>query len=1020
MLKALVLAFLIFVSSFPVFGQEDREYVFDHLDKTDGLTSKIVTSTVQDHNGFIWLGTGRGLFRYDGTHLKNFTILGDNRESFPHEGVMEIVEGQDDNIWIRFVGEQVGVLNPVTGKFRRIPINREAIPNRGGIARLVSDKYGNIVFMNATDALYTYNKEADEFAAKYNFIKLPSGWTPNGLNYDSSTDSYWIGCHQGLAKYNMKTKTLSYTGNNVENVWAIDGSKYQRSIFHVVVDKRNRTWVVSWPPPPLNKLKLICHDAEKKTRTEYDLQLDKYVGGYYEILGLTVQTNGSVWVYGMPFIGHLNEETGIFQFLSKKYTNRYSIEFNHVYSVYNDREENLWVNTDMGAYIFNPEAQVFRRVRNRLPTGEIRENSVNDILYTQNNEIWVATWGEGIFVYDKNFNLAKEGYQLNKRLEAFMVWDLIQRKNGDIWVGQQEGFLSVYDPKTGKSHNSFPKLLNRRTIRQLYEDQYGRVWLGTQAGRVVRWDPEAAKKNFEDGFSLIQDLEYVINSFMMDSKGFLWVCTDVVGLFKLDPVSGRILEHYRYTDGKEKSLFNMGTSDVIELDDSLLMVLNRGISILNRNTGKFRHIGEKEGLHANNAHSAVQDKKGYFWLSTDEGILRYNFQNNIITAPSHEEGFVEARMILSALAPLPDGRIAMGTEHDVIVFDPEKTFPDLDIPQARLTDFQIGSKFLTADSLMEQKHVNIEYGKTSIVIYYSSMSQLQRSQLRYYYKLEGLDKDWIAGDMQQKAQYSFLPSGHYQFKVKAVNAYGKSSEETTLKIYVRPPFWRAPWFYGLLVLIATIIVYQYYKGSIQRRRNEDEIRNRIATNLHESLSATLASVNVLGEMAKMKIDRDAEGAKEYISKITRSTSNSMEAMDDILWCINPENDSMLKTAERMKKIANEMLSLKNIAYNFNIDETVLRMRMDMQYRNGLLGLYKTIIKEVAENSQCYQVNIDFQRSNGHLQLSVEDDGKGYNLEDTEVRKGVEEFNRKVQEIKGSVEVQSHPGKGTRVVLTFEA
>ena len=1015
MLRALILSICGLLFFIPVNGQESREYIYNHLDKSDGLASNFVVCITQDHNGFIWIGTGRGLFRYDGTHIKDFTVLGDGNETFPNDIVLEIIEDKKLNLWLRFAGEQVGVLNPSTNKFRRVHVDREPIPNRGGIARLLQDDQGNIIFMNAADAIYTYNAEADQFSAKYNFIKLPEGWRPSGIDYDSAHSVYWIGCHQGLAKYNMKTKVLSYTGNNVENEWVIDGTPNQQNAAQIFVDQKNRTWVIGWAFSPVNKLKAVCHDPATKTRREYDLHLDTLVGGYYEVNGITMQTNGSIWMYGAPFIGHFNEKESRFDFLPRKLAYRYGIEFNHVSHVFNDREENLWVCTDKGVYVFNPDAQVFRRIKNRdHQTGKVMENSVNSILNTQNNEIWVGTWGEGIFIYDSTFK------PLRKKLNGYMVWSICQRKNGEIWVGQQGGWIDVQDPVTGKSVNAVPKLSNDRTIRQILEDRNGRVWVGTQGGRILRWDPEAGKKNFDNGFTLIHDLTYVINSLSMDSKGFIWACTDVVGLYKFDPVSGQVVEHYKYTDGKERSLSNVGSSAVAEINDSLLIVLNRGMSILNRKTGKFRHIGKKEGLHSNNVHSIVRDKNGYFWLGTDEGVLRYNSENDIITAPSHEEGFVETRVILASATSLSDGRIAMGTEHDVVVFDPEEAFPDLKIPPVHITDFQVGDQFLPSDSVTGQRHITIQYGKTSIGIFYSSISQLQKSQLRYYYMLEGLDKDWIVGDAQQKAQYSFLPSGHYTFRVKAVNAYGNSSPESSIKIYVQPPFWRTPWFYAFLVLIAAILIYQYYKAEIQRRRKEEDMRTKIAANLHDNLSATLASVNVLGEMAKMKIDRDAEGAKDYISKITKSTSYSMEAMDEILWSINPDNDSMLKTAERMQKIAKDMLALKNIAYNFNVDETVLRMRMNMQHRHGLLRFYKSVIKDVAENSQCYQVNIDFQRNNGHFELRVEDDGKGYNLDDVDVQRSVEILSKKAEVIQGSLEIDSYPGKGTRVLLKFEA
>src|SRR6185436_18898947 len=112
-------------------------------------------------------------------------------------------------------------------------------------------------------------------------------------------------------------------------------------------------------------------------------------------------------------------------------------------------------------FVFNPNAQVFRTVKNRLPNEEVRDNSVNSILYTQHHEIWVATWGEGIFIYNSNFK------PIERIIAGGLIWKLCQRRNGEIWIGEQGGGLKVYDTATRKWVHRVPAIFQNRTIRQI-------------------------------------------------------------------------------------------------------------------------------------------------------------------------------------------------------------------------------------------------------------------------------------------------------------------------------------------------------------------------------------------------------------------------------------------------------------------------------------------------------------------------------------------------------------------------
>lgn len=339
------------------------------------------------------------------------------------------------------------------------------------------------------------------------------------------------------------------------------------------------------------------------------------------------------------------------------------------------------------------------------------------------------------------------------------------------------------------------------------------------------------------------------------------------------------------------------------------------------------------------------------------------------------------------------------------------------LPRVAITSFMTGDQALSLDSLFKQDRITIDYRRAHFTLGYSAGNDIPEENFRYYYQLKGIDRNWIRDNGLRRAQYSFLPPGNYTFNVRTINEAGLPSPVTSIRIYVRPPFWKTPWFLALVVVMALVLIYFINDSLVCRSRNEQAMRIKIAENLHNEISDALSSVNLLGEMVRMKMNTDTEAVRNYIFKITESNNQAMEAMDDILWSINPDNDSMTRVAEHMKKMAKSLLVVKNISYNFSVTDKVLRASMDMQTRHNLLLLYKILIRDIAVHAECYHIKIELTKSGQYLQLTIEDDGKSFHENEMDRWPGMASIRKRTEMLHGTIEFRA-TGRGTRATVTI--
>lgn len=1000
---------------------QHRKYVFNRLSSKDGLASNHVLSILQDQKGFMWLGTANGLQRYDGRKIVMFRPPPGDRNYLPAAPIKQIAEDINHHFWVR-TEQEVGIFDPVTFRYKKAIIKTDAeVPPRAE-RFLWMDSKGNIFLIITRLGVLAYNWNTNTFSKDESRLPVPKGWNVQRLLEDPKTGNYWMGADSGLALFNTRTKSLSHYGRNTDKVPILDNPAFTDPVTVMFLDRQSRFWLTTWNTKKGEKF--FCYDMANNRMTKDTTGLMVHTDVYKEINGFNQQSNGSIWTYGDRLLMVFDTLTNRFQYIRNDYVDDYDIKYDMVYCMYEDREQNTWIGTDEGVYIFNPARQMFNSIVLQGPAPDNTKNNlqVNGFLQSKNNDLLIASWGLGTLSCDSNLLPFKNN--ILKGMPAGdgnykLQWDLHEeRTTGRIWIACQEGRIIIYDPATGQS--SFHKLpaAEQRTIRQITEDKQGTIWLATQYGHIIKWNPAAGYgKNFMQGFSLVQNVNTIVYKMVADREGYLWLCTHMKGVYRMDPQSGEFLSHYDSKGGAGRSLYSDIAGDILQYNDSLYFICSGALNLLNQKTGTIQQITTDDGLPSMSVTSIEKDDENNLWLGLADGICRYNPKRKVFTMFTQRDGIIYGNFKYNASTRLRNGQLVFGNAHNFVFFQPGQSYSSSPPLNVTITDFKLFNTYLPPDSIMKLDRVELKHTENSITIEFAALSFLQRDKIVYYYQLEGINKEWTRPDKGLFANYTSLPPGHYTFKVMCENADGVESKSiTTLKIYIQPPFWRTWWFLSLVVLAIAALIYFIHRLRVNQLLGMERVRTRIARDLHDDMGSTLSTINILSEMAKMKVEKDSAKTSEYLVKISDNSSRMMEAMDDIVWSINPMNDSMQRITARMREFATGVLEARNIDFTFRVDEEVQDLKLDMEARRDFFLLFKEAVNNLAKYSQCKHAVIDISIQKERLIMKIMDDGIGFDVLHADGGNGLFNMKKRAQSLNGSLAIESNPGSGTRVLL----
>ncbi|MBI1342203.1 MAG: hypothetical protein GC171_04610 [Terrimonas sp.] len=979
-----LLGVLIFLSGTCLWCQPNTglQFTFKNFNNTNGLISNHTNAVVQDAEGFLWIGGTDGLQRYDGVRFRNFRNSASDSNSLPSNTVAQLMIDHQNRLWVLLADGHVGIFDTKKFSFKTMKINtRDPNDIVFGNKRLIKDEWGNVFMLIWKKELLHWQEEKQAFSGDNKLFGIRDSWKIEDFYPEPGTHKYWIAVTDlGFAVYNAGTGNTSYYGNNIEKEKIIDVYGNTIKPYNLHFDRQGRLWFQYWETViPL----IYCFDLPHKKPLIERGEMLSQLGSYHEIYSFFEQGNGDIWIRGTKILARFNEHTRTFEMVKNGYTNSFSIEYDNITCLTEDREQNIWVSTNNnGLYSFNPAEEHFINVTHDVRIGKKRKGYGNPLCFVQlrDKTVLSGAWGDGLYRYDSIWNEIPLQIRGIPDKNLHVIWDIFaSRDSNTIWMSGQPGIWR-YDQQQKSASFYNPAVFRNRTVRQVAEDKQGNLWLGLQGYGVFKWDAQKGKDKFENGIERVTSISasQTVSKIIKDTKGYIWICMSSDGLVVLDPETGKTVLKFSAGSTGAYRLPEDGVSSVLEYDDSLMVITTSTRAIIYNRYTKTSKILGNEQIISGYISSVERDDHGYLWISTTTGLYRVTLQNKMFVLYDRRDGIANEEFSLAASYHMPDGKLLFGGSGQFIVFQPNTIdISRIPPPTATLTGMMATNRPLRVDSILKLDKINLGFKQNSLEFEFSTLRFFSPYIVRY--KMEGIDKTWKVSDRNYTAIYSYLPPGTYKFLLKTEDTDGKEGPVSSLQIVIAPPFWGTWWFYSLLVLAGGLLIFWFDRERMKRKEAIVKMRTEIAANLHEEINKALNNINILSEMARLKAGQNTPKAVEYIEQIHSKSHNMIIAMDDILWNIDPENDSMSKAIDRLREYIDALKNRQGVQIDLMVDKKVEHLKLNMQLRQSIFRLFKggisNFIKTGALNCQ-----IDISLEKNNIVYTVEFDNSKTDLQ----------------------------------------
>ncbi|MGB8193457.1 MAG: triple tyrosine motif-containing protein [Chitinophagaceae bacterium] len=989
--------------SVPCFSQK---YVLNRLSQADGLASNFVHCVWQDKQGFIWIGSDNGLQRYDGRSF--FSPNVNTRSALPFAAVNQILADGQGRMWIR-CGNIVGIFNPGTFQFRAATINKSANSAVDEETILNRDVSGKMYLLQKRGAVLYFDEAGFSFDEKHTPYQLPKTWKVLVAFDDSVTRRTWLGYNNRLACYDWQTKQLWHYGNNPRNLTLLNDTLGAISSFDI--DRERKYWITAWQ----NKQVFFCFDEKTNRYTTDTSGLSKNEEkGFFEMKRITLFSDSMRIAYGTNvFQAVVNNR---FEHMEDR-TPPGSLQYENIEQVFEDRQGIIWVASDNGLYNLTTQARKAARFQLPKKTGIV----FNAACQLPDGDILLSGFNHGIFRFDEKLAVQRSGLIKPVHPDANFQksWCLYSNPaDSTVWIGCQYGRLMIYEFKTGKLNYYRPAQFRNGTMTRALSDNNGYLWIGMSNGDIFRMKQRSAIS--DNSFEFMCNVSTAVTEMFFHTDGNLYVGTRGAGVFAISSATGKISKQYTTSSNTKLTTNNIG--DLCRINDSIVCFSGDVPNIINTRTGTVSYLTQYNDELLGELYVQVQDKHGDVWFIGTNGIFRYTHGSGHIQKFTQREGLSVPNSSIAVLERrlLRNGNILLAGNLNAMLFDPDN-YRSMNKPaNVLISNFRLGNMYLPLDSILPLNTIHLQRDQNTLAISFAIPGFNHPSRTIYQYQLEGADKNWVnAGDIHE-ARYSLLPPGRYTFRVRAHNEEGQYSEQVTvLRIVIHPPFWKTWWFFSLMALALGFIAYQLHRLRIRQLLRVEKVRSRLASDLHDDMGSTLSTINILTSIAMNKVGKNDQEVSAHLQNIGQSSSRVMEAMDDIVWSINPRNDNMQKIAARMREFASNALEAKDIGLAFKIDEEVKELKFDMESRKDIFLLFKEAINNISKYAEASSVAIALQQERKTFVMRIQDDGKGFDpaapLKETRGN-GLRNMKMRAEAIKGDLKITSEPGKGTFIEL----
>lgn len=857
-----------------VTGQYDDPR-FQRYSVLDGLSQCYVNAIIQDHKGFIWVATNKGINRFDGYNF-NIYMGGSNDSLGPHM-ISGMFEDSRNRLWVgSFSGNgNLFLYNRERDEFTAV-FNASDFcisENDNRVYDIAEDQYGNI-WLAAYDGLVRFNpNEKDPKLIIYtNKEGDPESLISNHTEYLTfdSRNRLWISTSAGLDLYDSENDRFIHFKYDADNPFSIG----HNNIRQVTEDQFGTIWVGT-RGGGLNKLVVKGSEIHNKD----DVNFIRYMYDPLNPSGISndivtsfdIDNSGDMWITTDEGLNRITREQ-LFNTATGKQTHlefsvyknnpldNESLNYNYVQSVFSDRSGTLWVGTSTG--LNKEKSYKFRAYKQSFGENSLASNKIQAIFEDSQNNIWIGS-SKGLNLFNKEDNTFK--LILNGR-----VLSVCEDADGYIWIGQWQEGLIKYDPRTGKtrsftSNNSDPASLGSNNIFTTYVDSRNNVWICTWGGGLNLYNRESDNfsryvSNPEDNQSISGD--YVCD-ILEDRQGELWIGT-INGLSRMYNQSEGRFTNYRHNPNDQRSLSDDFIQCIYETGDGTLWIgTQAGLNKFNRFESNFTSYTRADGLLDDMVLGILEDDHQNLWLSTSKGLSKivmsyieeldveeqtsggYSvIQSSIINDPIRlfnknfdvDDGLQSREFIARSCLKTYSGEMLFGGINGFNLFHPDSVKDNKIAPDIVFTDFQLFNRdigigeVINGDTILnraisEVNEITLSHRNNVFSVEFTAMHFVAPGQNKYAYKLDGFEEHWNI-DSDRKAAYTNLNPGEYFLRVNASNNDGFWAEnDTVLKIIITPPFWKTWWFKILfisLVISLTMGIIELRLQTLKRQRKQLE------------------------------------------------------------------------------------------------------------------------------------------------------------------------------------------------------
>jgi signal transduction histidine kinase/ligand-binding sensor domain-containing protein/DNA-binding response OmpR family regulator len=1031
---------------------------FKHITIKDGLPNNRVDFMLQDHEGYIWFGTKRGLCRYNGYEFVTYKSQPGDSSSLRYHQISSLFEDSHNTLWIGTNGGGLHFYNRKNNSFTYVRI----IPNSPAEASMLI--ISSIIQFSKDEIWVVHSRGLTRInITSKNIISFKNINSPNELPGQITTLFH---DNSGVFYIAIRNKQLLYyydiEEDKIKPLEWISKSKTHPEVIHQFYsyDKDNLWLATNRGLFNLNKDSNRIYHIYKNspnTGTNINFILKDY--------------NNNIWLGGE---GLFLYNTGNKQFhkLKSNSDNPESIDGNIITCGLSDSQKNLWFGTfSRGVNVIYYKTKHFNPDKSLTQLIEGLSKNITAIYGSRNRILLLGTWDKGLIVIDNKNNVLDIGktYPKMKFLSKKIIRTISGDKNRDIWIGTNDGLLIKCNMESGlfKTYKMNPitqESENNAIISILFSSK-SKIWVAGDAGVFIL---DTLSNTFHEKRYKNLTITTVLDM-AEDKDGNIWIASYSMGLFRISE-NGKITH---FTSDENKN-YNIPEEKIVSLyrdskDKLWIGTEFNGLFLFLPEENRFQHFTVKNGLPSNDICSIQEDYKGRLWIGTNNGLSRFNYNLNDFKNYFWNDGMDADEFHYNSNFAGTDNMQYFGCTNGIVFFNPDDIRDEyLSLP-IKIENISINNGLVLEDlngtSISEAIKINnpieLKYNQNTISFKYTTLNYSFEKNSNYAYRLINFDNEYHYVNHQRQVTYTNIPSGKYIFKVIASNndnIWNKDGAEFSFIIGTPP--WLQWWAFMIYATFFIILIYGFryqirheekMKNAIKIERIEKnqqkiltQIKLRFFTNISHEFKTPLTLI--IGPLEQLITEQHGNSKlKQKLLQISLNSKRLLELINQLIDFRKMEQDvlplhkshnDLISTVQETMSMFSDTAIKNSITLTLNTHFEKLAFKYDSdKIKKVLNNILSNAFKYTPQGGKV-TVNIDISNN---VTISISDSGSGMSSEklnrifdrfygdEEKNNTDFEEnssgiglaYSKKLIELHGGkINAESITGKGTTIIISI--